>query len=153
MENDELKLHSLLVGHNFSHKYFSYLHILKIGSCDQDRIGAMHTNGHFFDGIFNWYLPGITQFFNKKNEQSSCCVKPWGWALPDLGLYSTLLHGVLILVKVLSLGLYLSLIFIKKIFLYHENIFKYVLKCAIIGSSSTVVNFKHHDLDIYKILF
>ncbi len=55
--------------------------------------------------------------------------------------------------KVHSLGLYLTLNFTKKIFLYHENIFKYVLKRAIIGSYSTIVNFKHQDLDIYKILF
>jgi hypothetical protein len=55
--------------------------------------------------------------------------------------------------KVHSLGLYPTLNFTKKIFLYHENIFKYVLKCAIIGSSSSLMNFKHQDLDIYKILF
>jgi hypothetical protein len=86
MEMDELKLHSLLVGHKFSHRYYSYLHILKIGHCDQDRIGATHTNtysffgslfantltsnkktyGHFFNAIFNRYLPGITQFYNKQ---------------------------------------------------------------------------------------
>jgi hypothetical protein len=80
MENGELKLHSLLVGHKFSHRYYSYLHILTTGHCDQDRIGATHTNtcsffssvsvniltsnkkpyGHFFNAIFNRYLPCIT---------------------------------------------------------------------------------------------
>jgi len=55
--------------------------------------------------------------------------------------------------KVHSFGLYPTLNFTKKIFLYHENIFNYVFKCAIIRSSSTLVNFKHQDLDIYKILF
>ncbi len=55
--------------------------------------------------------------------------------------------------KVHSLGLYPTLNFTQKIFLYHENILKYVSKCAIIRSSSTLVNFKHQDLDIYKILF
>jgi hypothetical protein len=80
MENDELKLHSLLVGHKFSHRYYSYLHILTTGHCDQDWIGAPHTNtcfffgsvfvntstsnkktyGDFFYAIFNRYLPGIT---------------------------------------------------------------------------------------------
>jgi hypothetical protein len=80
MENDELKLHPLLVGHKFSHGYYSYLHILTTGHCVQDRIGAMHTNtcsffgsvfvttltsnkktyGHFFNAIFNRYLSSIT---------------------------------------------------------------------------------------------
>jgi len=55
--------------------------------------------------------------------------------------------------KVHSLVLQPTLNFTKKIFLYHENILKYVFKWAIIGSSFTLVNFKYQDLDDYKILF
>jgi len=43
--------------------------------------------------------------------------------------------------KVHSLGRQPTLNVTKKIFLYHENSFKYVFKCAIIGSSFTQVNF------------
>ncbi len=55
--------------------------------------------------------------------------------------------------KVHSLRLYPTLNFTKKILLYHENIFKCVFKCATIGSFFNQVNFKHQDLDNYKILF
>lgn len=55
--------------------------------------------------------------------------------------------------KVHSLELYPTLNVTKKILLYHENILKYVFKCTIIGSSSTLVNFKHLNIDIYNILF
>jgi hypothetical protein len=101
------------------------------------------------------YSIGIFQvshnFLTNKWAVFTLC-KTLGVGITEFGFILSFTSWVPHFGKVHSLGFYPTLNFTKKTFLYHENIFKYVFKCAITGSSFTLVNLKHPNLDIYKIL-
>jgi len=100
------------------------IHTHFFGSVFADTLTSNKKNyGHFLNSIFNQYLPGITQLFNKKVSSFMWC-KTFGVGFTIFGFILSFTSWGPYFGKVHSLGLYPTLNFTKKIFLYPENIFK-----------------------------
>jgi len=61
-------------------------------------VDTLTSNKKLMGILLMQYLISVFQVshnFKQKNKRSLCCVIPWGWALPNLGLYSALPQGSL----------------------------------------------------------